>query len=108
MSNCFRLVRYGAKTDPIMNEALGRRIKPIETVFAAHPQGSRAVLEQRQHEHAAQAICLMGLILEHPELVSVVAVNSVLRGEPHEALIILNNLRYAVLGQAFDSGEPQE
>src|ERR1700733_9073533 len=98
MSNYIRQVRYRVGTDRVVNEGLSRWIKSIEAVFAAHPQGSRAVLEQRQHEHAAQAICLVWIIFEHPELVSVVAVNSMLSGKPHEPLIILNNLCYAVLG----------
>src|SRR4029077_13581123 len=98
VSNCIRQVRYRVRGDLVMNEGLSRWIKSIETVFAAHPQGSRSVLEQRKHEHAAQAIWLTGIILKHPELVSVVAFTSMLSREPHESLIILNNLRYAVLG----------
>ena len=91
-----------------MNEGFSGWIESIETVFAAHPERSRSVLEKRQHEHAAQTVRLTRIILEHPELVSVVAVDALLSGEPHESLIILNNLCYAVLGQTFDSREPQE
>jgi hypothetical protein len=75
-----------------MNERFSRWIKSIETGFAAHPQGSRPVLEQGKHEHATQAAWLARIILKHPELVSVVAVNSLLRGKPDESLIILNKL----------------
>src|SRR5277367_4330812 len=98
MSNYIREARNGVRIDRIMNDGLSGWIKSIESMFAPHPQGSRPVLEHRQHEHAAQAIGLTGITLERPELVSVVSVNSVLSGKPHESLIILNNLCYAVLG----------
>src|SRR5882757_1864244 len=47
MSSCTRQVRYRFRHDLIVNETPGRRRKSIQTGFAAHPQRSRAVLEQR-------------------------------------------------------------
>src|SRR5580658_10280103 len=97
LANRIGQVGYRVGSDLIMNEGLGGWIESIETVFATHPQCSRAVLEQRQHEHPAQTIGLARIILEHPELVSVVAIDSLLSRKPHESLIILDDLRDAVL-----------
>src|SRR4029077_19608046 len=108
VSNCIRQVRYRVRSNLVMNESLSRWIKSIETVFAAHPQGSRSVLEQGQHVHATQTVRLGGIVLEYLELIPVVAINSVLSAKPHESLVILNNVRCAALRQTFDSGESWE
>src|SRR5579864_1234685 len=98
MSNDIRAVGCRFRVDSIMSESLGRGLKSIETVLAAHPQRSRSGLEQGLHENAAQAIRLGRVILEQLEVVSVVAVDPVLSGEPQESLVVLNNLCDAVAG----------
>src|SRR4029077_6855352 len=108
MSNLIRPVRCRSREDLVVRESLSSGVKSIEAVLTAHPQRSRSVFDQRLHEHATQAIGLGRIILEQPEVVSVVAVDSVLSTEPHESLVVLNNLCYAVLGQTFDARESQE
>ena len=51
---------------------------------------------------------MRGLVLEHLEPVAVVAIDAVLGGKPEEAQIVLDDLRYAALRQAFIRGELQE
>ena len=45
---------------------------------------------------------------EYSEFVSVVTVQTILRPEPHESLIVLYDLKNSGLGQALSSGEPRE
>src|ERR1700751_730886 len=98
MSNDIRAARCRFRVDWIVSESLSGGLKAIETVLAAHPQGARSGLEQGLHEHATQAVRLGRIILEQPEVVSVIAVDSVLSREPHESLVVLNDLCDTVSG----------
>ena len=45
---------------------------------------------------------------EYSEFISVVTVQTVLRPEPHESLIVPYDLKNSTLGQALSSGQPRE
>src|ERR1700730_8443913 len=55
---------------------------------------------------AAQAVRSGRIVLEYSESVSVIAIESVLRSEPDEALIVLHDLRRPRLGKPLSGREP--
>jgi hypothetical protein len=57
-----------------------------------------AVFNQILNQAGAQRIRIVGVVLVHDERVAIIAIESVLSGEPHEAAAILQNRINPILG----------
>ena len=79
-----------------------------ENVWAAN--GSNEILQQILQEVGVQAAGVVRVVLVDDEVVTVVAVESVSRGKPHEAAPVLQDVGDVALGQAIvgrEVGEPE-
>src|SRR5271167_2050083 len=76
-----------------MGEGLGTRVKTVQHPIASDPQHAGAVFEQRIDIGSRQTVHSTRLVHKYLEFVTVVAIDTVLRAEPDEAAIILDDLR---------------
>jgi hypothetical protein len=83
--------------DAVVSKGLGHGIEFIQELIASDPQRAGAIFEQRGNEDPAQTVVTPRFVLEHFELVAIVAIDPILRTKPHEALIVLHNLDYPCL-----------
>jgi hypothetical protein len=60
--------------DAIMYKRLGSLVEFVDTVFTSDPQRSVPVFQQRDYVRTAQAVPLGGIVYEHFEVISIVAV----------------------------------
>src|SRR6266851_1897574 len=92
-----------------MGEGLGTRIKTVKRPIASDPQHAGPVFEQRINVGSGEAVHSTRFVHEYLEFVAVVAVETVLRTEPDETAIVLDNLRNAGLRKTFgcrNAGKP--
>src|ERR1700677_4412880 len=80
-----------------MGEGLGTRVKTVQHPITSDPQHAGAVFEQRINIGSGQTVHSARFVYKYVEFVTVVAVDTVLRAEPGEAAIVLDNLRNAGL-----------
>src|ERR1700723_2178772 len=102
---CTRATRI-RRLDAEVREGFGYRIKLIEKLIAPNPEDSVTVLEKRANKDSAQAVAASGLTGKNFKLVAVITVETVLRAEPHESLVVLGNRRDARLGQTLRERYP--
>src|SRR5580692_3899012 len=91
-----------------MGEGLGTWIKPVKDPIASDPQHAGAVFVQRINVGSGETVHPTRFVHKYLKFVSVVAVYAVLRPEPDEAAIVLDNLRDADLRKTLgcrDSGK---
>src|SRR5271155_5834379 len=80
-----------------MGEGLGTRVKTVQPPIASDPQHAGAVFEQRINIGSGETVHATGFVHKYLKFVTIVAVDTVLRAEPGEAAIVLDNLRNAGL-----------
>src|SRR5580692_7178616 len=76
-----------------MGKGLGTWIKAVKRPIASYPQHAGAVFVQRIDIGTGETVHTTGFVHKYLKLVPVVAVQTVLRTEPDEAAIVLDNLR---------------
>ena len=89
-------------------EAARRAIEPVETIEGADPENPGAVLVNVVDNAIAQAVGVFGVGPVHDETVTIVLVQAIQRGEPHEPLPILQHGLHRPLRQALLEGKVLE
>ena len=102
------IVPYFTCVDPIVSEGFVNAVEPVKELIAPHPERSRTILEQRVDVNTAQAVLASRIMREHSELISIVSVETILSAEPHESLIVLDDLSNLGLGQSLGCRESRE
>ena len=92
----------------IAGAALGRGVEPIHPVVRRNPQIALVVLHQVLDEAGAQAARVVRVVLVHDEGVTVVAIETVPSGKPHEAPAVLQDVHDVALRQTIFSREVRE
>ena len=92
----------------VTGTALGPGIESIHPGAGGNPQISFVVLHQILEEVGAQAARVVRVVLVHDEGVTVIAIEAVSGGKPHEAPAILQNGNDIALRQAIVGGEVGE
>src|SRR5580658_10236497 len=93
MNDCAPEIGQFVSFDLVMGEGLGTRVETVQHPIASDPQHAGAVFEQRINVSPGQAVHSTRLVHKYLEFVTVVAVDTVLRAEPDETAIVLDNLR---------------
>src|SRR4030095_4859532 len=89
----------------VTGTALGPGIESIHPGAGGNPQISFVVLHQILEEVGAQAARVVRVVLVHDEGVTVIAIEAVSSGKPHEAPAILKNVDHIALRQAVVRGQ---
>ena len=93
--------------DAMRGEDLAARVETVEKAIAADPERVRAIPQERIDPDAAEAVLLPRIVSEHPQLMAIVSVKAALGPEPHEALVVLDDLLHARLRQSLGSHPPE-
>ena len=92
-----------------VGEPVGGGIEALQAaVEAAHPEDAVAVLADALDLVVGEAEGVPGVVLEDRESIPVEAVQAVLRDEPHESLLVLQDRVHDALGQALFDGDVGE
>jgi hypothetical protein len=89
----------------VSSTSFGCKIESIHPGVGGDPQIAVLVLHQILKEVGVQAARVVRVVLVYDEGVSVVAIETVSSGEPHEAPAILKNVDHIALRQAVVRGE---
>ena len=92
----------------VTGTALGPGIESIHPGAGGNPQISFVVLHQILEEVGAQAARVVRVVLVDDEGVTVIAIEAISRGKPHEAPAILQNGNNIALREAIVGGEVGE
>jgi hypothetical protein len=82
------------KGNRVPRKRLGRAIEFIEKLIAPNPERAIAILEEGPNVYPAEAIGISWIVNEQFEVVTIVPVQPILRGKPHESLIVLNDMSH--------------
>src|SRR5271165_37144 len=84
---------------PVVGKVLGGWIELVEaTTPGANPQIPMAVFNQTENSAGTQRIRIGRVVFVHDERVAIIAIESVLGGEPHKAAPILQNPIDSIVG----------
>src|SRR5208282_6750995 len=76
-------------------------IEAVQFLIDGDPQRAGAVLQQRVNEDSANTVGVAGFGLVGLKAIAVEAVQPVVRAEPQEALIVLQDVVHAALGESL-------
>ena len=92
----------------VTGTALGPGIESIHPGAGGNPQISFVVLHQILEEVGAQAARVVRVVLVHDEAVTVIAIEAVSSGKPHEAPAVLQDIHDVALRQTMVGREMRE
>ena len=92
----------------VARAAFGPGVESVHARIGGNPQVAVIVFQEISDEIVAQAPGIVHVVLVDDEGVTVIAVEAVAGGEPHETPAILQEVDHSVLGESIGSGEMSE
>jgi hypothetical protein len=92
----------------IAGKAFNSRVESVHPSVGGDPQIAVIIFHQRLNKIGTLASGVVGVVLVHDEGITVIAIEAISRGKPHEAAAILQNGSYIALRQAIVRGQVRE
>jgi hypothetical protein len=77
-------------------------------IKGAYPKSARSILVDDIEVIVTQTVGIIGIVSDHGEIVTIVFVQPILSGEPHESSFILDNILHYALRQTLLDGNADE